>query len=463
MPLENTVAQYQINIVRQGAGAADAVKDFQTVDAAAAAVNSGMGVVNTTTATSAAKLREVHEASMLLKGSFHELHAAGMLLGVEMFPRATGAVSGLTGALHAVRAGAALTGASLGTVFATLTTAIISAIQAYRLFENMVGAHHDKELEDKAVVDLMNSALEQRKHLLGDIAQLAARGLLPEAKGQKLTDLLMSEADAAQLSARVTEISKQLRQMFPDEQKDVKALHDLILQMHADNLQGFEKERFEAQLTYQERKAQLADLAVKAGMDFQGVVEQVKVADDWLAQRQLNIDLAEAEREEKKFEKHKMHILSLIQMEDKAARDFAQGFATAFVDFASGTKSAQQAFSEFAKSFLQEVSKMIIETLTLRVIGSIFGWTGSAVPSAVSMFSSGGTTTSSAPTFTPISTPKALSGSGGAPGASQVHIILDPGLKASIVNQAINGSEVRIIQRAHQNGPVRDAIKKAAA
>src|SRR5262249_21691585 len=69
----------------------------------------------------------------------------------------------------------------------------------------------------------------------------------------------------------------------------------------------------------------------------------------------------------------KLHVMSVKEMEVDAAQTFATGFAQAFTDFASGTKSAGQAFREFAVSFLKSLSQMVIETEVLALVRKIAG------------------------------------------------------------------------------------------
>jgi lambda family phage tail tape measure protein len=62
-----------------------------------------------------------------------------------------------------------------------------------------------------------------------------------------------------------------------------------------------------------------------------------------------------------------------------AAESFSSGFADAFMEFANGTKSAKQAFLDFAKSFLDGIAKMIIQQMILNALKSgsqSGGWMG---------------------------------------------------------------------------------------
>jgi len=92
-----------------------------------------------------------------------------------------------------------------------------------------------------------------------------------------------------------------------------------------------------------------------------------------------------------------------------AAQQFSAGFSRAFVDFASGTKEAGEAFKEFAGNFLASVGEMIIQTILLnaitRAIGGLGGGTAAAAGGAgnftVTQFAQGGVAMVNQPTVLP--------------------------------------------------------------
>ena len=57
----------------------------------------------------------------------------------------------------------------------------------------------------------------------------------------------------------------------------------------------------------------------------------------------------------------------------------ASGLTDAFMDFADGTKSASEAFHEFASSFLREIAQMILKQMIFNAISSIGGKGGGGV------------------------------------------------------------------------------------
>ncbi len=89
-----------------------------------------------------------------------------------------------------------------------------------------------------------------------------------------------------------------------------------------------------------------------------------------------------------------------------ATTQFADGFGSAFVDFVSGTKSAKQAFSDFARSFLSDISKMIVQKLILNAISGVVNGllpsssvTAGASSVFLNEFGHSGATIGSAPTM----------------------------------------------------------------
>ena len=55
---------------------------------------------------------------------------------------------------------------------------------------------------------------------------------------------------------------------------------------------------------------------------------------------------------------------------------FASGFANAFGQFISGTMSAKDAFTEFAVSFVRDISMMIVKQMALNAISGMMGGGG---------------------------------------------------------------------------------------
>ena len=213
----------------------------------------------------------------------------------------------------------------------------------------------------------------------------------------------------------------------------------------------------------------------------------------------------------------KLHIMSIEEMEASAAEGFAGGMAHAFVEFASGTKSAGDAFKEFAVQFLEQVAEMILQMLILKAIqAAFFGGGGVSMAARGGFYPSlaadglEGVSSISSPTYFPkfnviagetgremltvLARPRMMdvggfqavvgqagkstlavtnagalqriaagAGAGGAGGHLIIEVQCSPDAEARIISNSVTGAEVRITQRAQQNTPLRSAIKKAVA
>jgi hypothetical protein len=183
----------------------------------------------------------------------------------------------------------------------------------------------------------------------------------------------------------------------------------------------------------------------------------------------------------------KKEITQFQAMAMRAEEMFSAGFADAFVDFISGAKSAEDAFRQFAQSFLTEVSKMIMQQLVLNAVRSVVGGAaqGGVFPR---MMASGGIAgvgmvssathfprfnvvagEAGAEWFTVLSRPRMmrvggveaavgnagpnrlaltsaeqLERRGGQGGPVEIVVSMDPGLRAEIVSDASNVATVRV-------------------
>lgn len=210
------------------------------------------------------------------------------------------------------------------------------------------------------------------------------------------------------------------------------------------------------------------------------------------------------------------NIKDIGEMADKAGAQFSSGFAGAFVSFVDGTKTAKQAFGEFAASFLEQIAQMIIQQELLNLIGksgtsgvagsgsgllgSLFGTlaTGGvrfAADGMAGMISQptyfprfnvvggeAGTEMAAIlarPTFRSIGGIDAIVGNagsnrlammnaddlenrgGGAGGHIHIQIDHTPETQARIISQAIDGAEVRVTKNMSRNTPLRQSVKAA--
>jgi hypothetical protein len=199
----------------------------------------------------------------------------------------------------------------------------------------------------------------------------------------------------------------------------------------------------------------------------------------------------------------KAHLQIMRQMEISAAQGFAQGLTSAIQSWADGTKKAGDAFKDFARNFLSQVANMIIQTEILSAVKAVAGLASGGVVYAAGGLS--GVFATNGPTYLPrfnvvageagremltvLARPRMMNVGGmeavvgnagsnrlavtnaddlarrgsGAGGHVTIEIAHSEEAKARIVNQAIEGAEVRIVQKAPLTGPLRQALKRAVS
>lgn len=72
------------------------------------------------------------------------------------------------------------------------------------------------------------------------------------------------------------------------------------------------------------------------------------------------IDLVTKESEER--------LKSIVQITNQIMNSFAGGLADAFLDFAQGAKTAEQAFNQFAQNFLRQITQMILQAQIFKIL-----------------------------------------------------------------------------------------------
>jgi hypothetical protein len=123
--------------------------------------------------------------------------------------------------------------------------------------------------------------------------------------------------------------------------------------------------------------------------------------------------------EEKANEYSRIQIQSWKEMQVSAVQDFAGGMSQAAIDFTSGTKSMGDAWSDFAKSFVNDTAKMVIQAMILKSIKStswgstLFAADGAVIDSGhqVKAFAKGGVVDS--PTIFPMASGAGVMGEAG--------------------------------------------------
>jgi lambda family phage tail tape measure protein len=204
------------------------------------------------------------------------------------------------------------------------------------------------------------------------------------------------------------------------------------------------------------------------------------------------------------------------RMLDYTQNSFASGFSHAFVQFASGAESAKEAFRNFAASFLKDISEMILKQTILNILqgvlkgfGGGFDFGGAIASGAISYgaggvrFAANGIQTLNQPTFLPkfnviageagaemltvLARPRLMDiggiqaavGNAGrdrlaitdanqlqqrmGSGRVDITIHMEPGLKASIINDASNVAVVRVAHDLKTDSEISRGVKGVAS
>jgi hypothetical protein len=497
MALENTTAQYTIAITKVGDGATQAQQELNALSQSAAVANSASA--NTTDGF--VKLNTVSKNTSV---SIKLLHTAAMAVGIQAFPQLTSGAMLAREALKQVGE-ATVSGAGkagiYGAAIAGITAAIIAGAEAWglykdRAFEALTGKELTGQTHDftdslraatKKLMDDGAITIQQYEHLLKLLrtgtadANQSIREAITDVKRGTASDRL-SDVGLLQSNDNALAANARSRSILPDtySRAEKEADYVRVLQQESEMLATINQLLKDGLITSEDADRMRLEAGTKR-------INQMTA---------LNQVLTENEK-----------------IERSAAAAFSSGLATAIVDFASGAKSAKQAFSEFATSFLNDIAKMIIEMEIMKVLKTVLSFGGGGA--AVSAQAFGGVTFAanglagvrdvSSPTYFPrfnvlageagremmtvlarprfmevgglqavvgnagssrlaITNADQLAGSGGGGGGKvHVHLTMDPGLRADIVKEAVDGSMITVTREVQRPGRLRDAMRKASS
>jgi len=97
-------------------------------------------------------------------------------------------------------------------------------------------------------------------------------------------------------------------------------------------------------------------------------VQAAKAADRAIALGYATTGEAALRGIQKATDSYREMSMVVANVAEAATQQFASGFTDAFMAFANGTKTAKQAFLDFAKTFLDSIAKMIMQQLILNAI-----------------------------------------------------------------------------------------------
>ncbi len=516
MALEGTTAQYTIAITKVGDGAAQAQQELIALQQTAASVNATTVATSTSMGKATGALMSMHGATRTASESFRALEGTLRVIGFSTMPRVTLAVSAGIDAMRALSsvakvvgtsalvAGGALGGLALAALLYAYSIVKLRQAQdeiakgfelestiAHKLadeysaaLQKFIGEGHSFTDAQADMFDrlLQNPSLQKLRMLLTEMHKIVPSGFfLSDSEKSKIVGA--ARTDLSDLQARQDALvsNQRSKSVFPEtySRAEKEADYVRVLQRESEVIET-NRQLYEAgEITFQE----FDHIRFEAGTKR---IQQMTA---------LNQALTETQK-----------------IERAAAAEFSSGLATAIVDFASGAKSAKQAFSEFATSFLTDIAKMIIEMEIMKVLKTVlsFGGGGAAVSAqafgGVTLAANGltGVRDVSSPTYFPkfnvlageagremmtvlarprfmevgglqavvgnagssrlaITNADQLAGSGGGGGKIHVHLTMDQGLRADIVKEAVDGSMITVTREVQRPGRLRDAMRKASS
>jgi len=370
-----------------------------------------------------------------------------------------------------------------------------------------------RDLRDKMATETLDDYAKERAQAFQLFNERMEQILaLKAAAGNKLTDdqLKLERSVAAQaLNAQLERVNA--RETEGERQKLIQQTAE-VDKFATDQMAEFERKlTIESLTSGQKREAQANhEFAARMGL-YDDLYLAGFITEQKLVALQEEASIKRLQLIQKEHKAVELHVKTVQEMEVDAAQGFAQGFSHAFVDFASGSKSAGDAFKEFAVTFLKSVAEMILETEILAVIKSIAGLAAGGVRFAAMggafapiMAASGvpGVSSISSPTYFPkfnvvggeagremltvlaqprfmevggiqavvgnaaghrlaITQADDLAGGGAGRGAIEIRVSMDPGLRAEIVSDSVQGATVRVTQEMGRNSRLRETTKQA--
>lgn len=223
-----------------------------------------------------------------------------------------------------------------------------------------------------------------------------------QATGEDVTEGLLAAEE--ERSAKINAIwEKESAQLDAKTEKQVDAEKKAAVQIAAikDELRmmgvaGYDREFIAAEESYNKIIEKIQELAAAKRLSAE---EEQALMDGAATAYKNQIDAIGKVVEEQK--RLKFWASDTGQLIIDINKQFAAGASRALVEFASGSKKAEEAFKEFGASFLQMVAQMILQFTILNMLKGLFGWgVSSAAGSASSAAGSSINSTFTAPPMT---------------------------------------------------------------
>jgi hypothetical protein len=467
--MADTGVKYTVTVVKEGTGGAQAAAELNTAAAAAQKTNTAFAQSETATAGAA-------------KG-FKALHGVLTIAGLQTFPQLTAGVMVTKSAIDGLRASNVQLQASVGLVtagIAGLAAAVVSGAMAWAAY----AAEKNQALTEK---NLDAQTDEFASRIKNQLTEALNAGRITTEVYDKLSHTLGTLAG-----------NQQVRDFFKD----------LNRGSAGERIAGFNRssaftDAINARDYPNMTQAQQA-LNIKMKFNDEQQLYNDLLNESLITEKQMHDLTLEANTQQiNSLTQLKNHLTDVQVLGRDVAKLFASGFSQAFVDFASGTKSAKEAFSDFARSFLQSVSQMIMEWAILKGM-SAMGMTMAHGGVRFAADGLAGVQSVSSPTYFPkfnvvageagremltvlarprmmevggmqavvgsaqgnrlaITNADELASRGGAGGVVDIRVTLGPELRAEIVNQSVQGARVVVANDMRADTPISRGVKGLAA
>ena len=491
-----TTVQYQIAISRTGAGASEAAAELKALSAAAAAAN------NSVTATTPAMNAADNSAKAAGK-SFGAMKGALGLIAGQAFPQLTGAISVAKNDIESMRASNTNLSMSFGVVAAGvagvigLIAAATAALQewyyTWRVGKDQANLN-DQEREHAATLEKEIDLLRERNELTNSQTRGLKNSLGSTDGNNSVRDFLRNKREG--------DPNYQLR----------------FLQTQADNSDSarnfYNKKVFDTSTSAGKENSKLR---IEERYNDEIALSNKLLADGVITKREsFELDTQSDIKRMQSLTTLRQQLTEIQKLGQQAAEAFSGGFATAFVEFANGTKSASAAFADFARNFLNQMSQMLMQAAVMRALFGATGksdGTGGLIGALINGQANGGVTFAanglsgvssvSSPTYFPkfnvlageagremmtvLARPRMMEVGGmqavvgsaqgnqlaitsadqlaqrGGGGVVDIRVTLGPELRAEIVQQSVKGAVVQVAQDMRQDTPISRGVKGLTA
>jgi hypothetical protein len=569
--VSNKKVDYQIHVTRTGEGARQAAAEMQQLGQAATGANAALNQMNasaqTGTGNSLKAFGRLQQQTSTLHTTFRALDGTLRVIGFSTFPRITMAVTAavdgmraLTSAARAaaeeaaraatISAGASVGGSALGSAAggaaggaarnamagaaggaavgrgASLRTgfgivartagpwAVIGAgaIAAGKYVKELWGYGDDL------------NALEQSLQNVEESARSTAQALVDLAsKRMQSGDLVLSESEAARIDKLILQQNFRGARAAIDENTrpaffmtEAQKAAEVRARLAALNDPVQRQLELEASVRAVEQpgvitsKIKSSQESIVGSLYLNNLAEITRLKNEGMITPDHSNELSDeaAIKRNNHVAQIRAQLTEMQQLGQAVTETFASGFSQAFVSFLDGTKSAKEAFGDFARSFLSTVAQMIMQQLVLNALQGVFG--GAKKAASGGMFprfaASGlaGVSSVSQATYFPkfnvvageaghemltvlarprmmelggmqavvgsaqgrqlaITDASSLAGNNGTTGSVNIRVTLGPELRAEIVQQSVKGAVVQVAQDMKQDTPISRGVKGLAA